>query len=194
MKNYGAKVFKDASKLKRLLRLAKTNNYSVPELTKFFHCGKTTIFGVFENYGVHILNLGKFKKKYKCDNGFFAELTSISAYWAGFIAADGCLWSRNGKEKSLSIGLKRSDFRHLIKFKKAIDSNSKIRCIESNKSVYISLKSVSRIFDSLIELGIGQNKSLRINKVKIPFRLMPHFIRGVCDGDGYFGGNKITHV
>jgi len=112
----------------------------------------------------------------------------------GFIAADGCLWSKNGKAKSLSIALREKDARHLIKFKKAIRSNSKIGYIESNKSAHVSLNSVPRIFDSLTRLGIEQNKSLRIKKVKIPLRLMSHFIRGVCDGDGYFGGERVTHI
>lgn len=193
MKNYGAKIFKDKNKLNQLLELAETNKYSVPKLTKIFNCGKTTIFGLFSNRKVHVLNLGRFKKKYKYDEDFFIRLNAISAYWTGFIAADGCLWSKNGKDKSLHIGLRQSDIKHLKKFKRAIKTDAKIHYVESNNSVIISIRS-EKIFDSLTKLGIEQNKSLRIRKVKISSHLMSHFIRGVCDGDGYFGGNKITHV
>lgn len=194
MKNYGAKVFKNRLKLKKLLKLAKSNKYSAPKLAKIFNCEKKTIFGTLNKFGIHLPNLGKFKKKYSCNDKFFIKLNPTSAYWLGFIAADGCLYLRDGRDKNFYIGLKRSDVKHLRKFKKAIKSDARIRCIKSNNSVLVGLWSVDKIFDSLTELGIEPNKSLRIKKVRVPRNLMSHFIRGVFDGDGYLGGKKITHV
>jgi len=194
MKNYGAKLFKEKWRLGKLFLLAKTDKYSAPQLAKIFQCEKKTIQGVLNNNAIKLKNLGLFKKKYFCNENFFVNLTAISAYWAGFIAADGCLWSKNGRGKSLFIGLKQSDIKHLEKFRKAIKSNAKISYIKSNNSVHIGLWSEDKIFDSLTKLGIEQNKSLRIKKVKITHRFMSHFIRGVFDGDGYFGGKKVTHI
>lgn len=66
MKNYGAKVFKEKRKLSRLLRLARTKKYSAPKLARIFHCDKRPIHGALNRAGIHLPNLGRFKKKYKC--------------------------------------------------------------------------------------------------------------------------------
>jgi len=194
MKNYGAKVFKNKIKLKKLLRLAKTNKYSAPKLVKIFNCEKKTILGTLNKFGIHLPNLGRFKKKYICDDNFFIKLNSTSIYWLGFIAADGCLYFDNGGHKIFYIALNRSDAEHLRKFKKAIKSNSRICYIKSNNSAHLGFYSSDKIFDSLLKLGVKPNKSLRIENIKVPHGLMSHFIRGLFDGDGSINGKKITHV
>ena len=118
-----------------------------------------------------------------CKNNYFR-------YWLGFIAADGCIYSR---DKVLSIGLRKSDKDHLQKFLKSIESTSKLSYIKSNNSCRISIYS-STMFNLLVRLGITPNKSFRINKIKIPLGIMSHFIRGVYDGDGSPNGKKISHV
>lgn len=190
MKNYGAKVFNNKRKLRKLLRMAKTNKYSAPKLAKIFNCNKNTILGTLAKFGIRLPNLGRFKKRVYCNTNFFERLIPTSVYWAGFIAADGCLFFR---DKSLSIGLKRSDITQLYKFRKAIKANAKINYIRSTKSVNITIYS-NKLFKSLIKLGITPNKSKRMGKIKIPLHLMSHFIRGVFDGDGSISGKKITHV
>lgn len=194
MKNYGAKVFKDYRKLKRLLKLAKTNKYSGPQLAAIFKCNVKCIHGSLNRVGIYLPNLGEFKRKYKYNDEFFTKLTPISAYWLGFIAADGSLYLKNKREKNLRIGLQRSDLNHLRKFKGAIKSNAKIGYTKSNNSVHIEFYSSDKIFDSLVKLGIIPNKSLRIQKIIVPENLRSHFIRGVFDGDGSISGKKITHV
>lgn len=184
------KVFNSQSKIKNLISLATTNKYSAKKLAKMFNCDRKTIHKVLNKNGIFLPNLGRFKKKVFCDINFFINLSPISAYWAGFIVADGCLFSKN---KSLSFGLKKSDIIHLEKFKKAIKTNAKISHIKSNRSVHITICS-QELFSSLIKLGITPMKSSRIKKIKIPHTLMPHFIRGVYDGDGSISGNKVTHV
>lgn len=190
MKNCGIKVFREKLKLKNLISLAKTNKYSAPKLAKIFHCDKKAILGTLNRFGIHLPNLGKFKKKYSCNDKFFTKLNPVSAYWLGFIAADGALYSR---DKALLIGLRKKDANHLRKFLDAIKSNSKIGYVQSNKSAHINIYS-SDISTSLIRLGITPNKSLRIKDVQIPSRLTSDFIRGLFDGDGSISGKKITHV
>ena len=80
MENYGAKVFKDKIKLRKLLRLAKTNKYSAPQLAKIFNCDTKAIHGALNRAGIYLPNFGRFKKKYKYNNKFFTKLTSASAY------------------------------------------------------------------------------------------------------------------
>ena len=194
MKNYGAKIFRERGKLRKLLRLAKTNRYSAPQLAKIFKCNKKPIHGALNRAGIYLPNLGRFKRRYKCDDEFFIKLIPTSAYWLGFIAADGCLYLGKRGEKNFYIALNCLDVKHLKNFKKTIKTNAKIGYIKSNNSTHISFYSVDKIFDSLVKLGIKPNKRLRIENVIVPNNLMSHFIRGVFDGDGSLSGKKITHV
>jgi len=184
------KVFNSQSKIRSLIKLATTNKYSAKKLAKIFNCDRKTIHKILNKNGIFLPNLGRFQKKIYCDIKFFTKLSPISAYWAGFITADGCLFNKN---ESLSLGLKKSDITHLEKFKKAIKTNASISYIKSNKSVHILICS-QKLLSSLIKLGITPMKSSRIEKIKIPPSLMSHFIRGVYDGDGSISGKKVTHV
>lgn len=193
MKNFGAKIFKEKAKLRRLFLLAKKHKYSAPQLAEIFGCEKKTIHGVLNRRGIKLPNLGEFRKKYFCNEQFFITLNAASAYWAGFIAADGTIYSNNGKNKVLRIGLNKRDIDHLVKFKKAIKDKSKISYVKANESVSMSIRSAV-IFDSLVKLGIVPKKSFKMEKVKVKEKFLSHFIRGLFDGDGCVSGNKITHL
>ncbi len=188
--NYQSKVFDSEHKIRRLIKLANTNAFSAPRLAKFFNCNKKTIFRILKENKITLPNLGRFKKKIYVNDNFFTKLNSVSAYWAGFIAADGVLSNR---DKNLSIALNKRDVKHLYKFIKAVKSNAHVGCIKSNNSAHVNLYS-KPLYNSLLKLGITPNKSLTIKYVKIPLSLMPHFIRGTFDGDGWISGKKVTHI
>ena len=187
---YQSKVFNTEVKIKKAIKLAKTGTYSAPRLAVVFDCNKKTVFKILEANKVNLPNLGRFTKRIFANDNFFANINSVSAYWAGFIAADGGLSSR---DESVTIALNRRDAEHLRKFIKAIKSNVKVGYTKSNDSAHVSIYS-KPLFGSLIKLGITPNKSLTIKHVRIPQSLMPNFIRGVFDGDGWISGKKVTHV
>lgn len=189
MKNR-SKIFNTKYKIEKLIKLARTGKYSAPRLAKFFNCNKKTIFRPLYKNNIFLQNLGRFKKRVFCDTDFFMHLSPVSAYWAGFIAADGTLFNR---DKSVTIALNKRDRGHLHKFIKAIKSNARVGYTESNNSAHVSIRS-KPLYDSLLKLGITPNKSLTIKYVKIPLSLMPHFIRGTFDGDGWISGKKVTHI
>jgi hypothetical protein len=189
-KKFKGKIFSDKQKLIKLIELAKTGKYSAPKLAKIFECDKKPILYSLYCHNIILSNLGQFKKKYKHDKFFFDKLGPISAYWAGFIAADGTL---TFKDNGICIGLNKKDKDHLLKFKEATQTNSPIKEVKSNNSSHISIYS-KEIFSSLIKLGIKPNKSLSISHVNIPDKLMSHFIRGVFDGDGSISGNDRSHL
>jgi len=189
-RNFKGKIFSSPSKLNEFLKLARTNKYSAPQLAKLFNCSKNSVLYTLYCNNVYLPNLGRFKKKYHSNEKFFDKLRPISAYWAGFIAADGTL---TFKGNGVSIGLSKKDKGHLFKFKGAIQTNSPIKEVESNNSAHIGIYS-KKIFTSLIELGIKPNKSLSISHVNIPDKLMSHFIRGVFDGDGSISGDDKSHI
>ncbi len=187
---FQSKVFKNKRKLAQLIKLASKKTYSAPRLAEIFDCNKKTIFKTLRTNNIFLPNLGRFKSRIYYNKKFFVNLSAISAYWAGFVAADGCLSYKN---KSLHIGLNMRDKEHLCKFANAIKTNAKIGYAKSNNSTRINIYS-KEIFNSLSNLGITPNKSLNIANINIPNHLTSHFIRGVFDGDGYLGGKKITHI
>jgi hypothetical protein len=189
-KRFRGKIFLDNKKLIKLIKIAKTGKYSAPRLAKIFNCDKKSVLYSLYCHNILLPNLGQFKKKYGSNEHFFNKLNPISAYWAGFIAADGTL---TFKDNGIYIGLNKKDKHHLLKFKKAIQTNSPIKEVKSNNSAHIGIYS-KELFNTLIKLGIKPNKSLSISHVNIPGKLMPHFIRGVFDGDGSISGNDISHV
>jgi len=188
--NYQSKVFNTEDKIKRVIKLARSNIYSAPRLATMFNCDKKTIFRILEANKITLSNLGRFKKRIFTNDNFFIKLNPVSAYWAGFIAADGTLYDR---EKSVTISLNKRDVGHLYKFIKAVKTNAKVGYIKSNNSVHVGLYS-KPLFNSLVKLGITPNKSLTITNVSLPKSLMAHFIRGVFDGDGWVSGEKVTHI
>jgi hypothetical protein len=126
-------------------------------------------------------------KRRKINDNFLEDLTLKSLYWAGFIAADGCL------QKSLiTIVLKRSDREHLVKLKNDLDSEATIsdRNSRLGEKLYPQscLKFTStKIASKLRDLNITSNKSCTLKPPDASNWALPMkaaFLRGYIDGDG----------
>ena len=126
--------------------------------------------------------------KLAVDSDFFAEInTEEKAYWLGFLTADGYL-SANGY---LELCLAEIDKEHIKKFKKSIGSQHKIsekKSVIDDKeftSYRLSIKD-QKISSDLRALGLDNDKShtAYIPLDKIPNDMLPHYIRGLMDGDG----------
>jgi hypothetical protein len=135
--------------------------------------------------------------RYKCNENFFKHETQESLYWAGFIAADGCV-KKNKNRHDLQIGLSQKDKLHLEKFKLAIDYDGPIRdfLVKNSKrnpkwndtwksEIAITSK---QIFDDLHIFNIVPRKSLiyTFPTYLINNPMVHHFMRGYFDGDGSF--------
>lgn len=133
-------------------------------------------------------------------NGVFKSINNQNtAYWLGFLAADGSVYK---KKHQLMIGLSRKDREHLEKFKIFIESNSEIKdrdmiCSTNGKSypsslIYISSK---ELIDDLAKYSIVANKSNQnINFLQyIPEQYKMHFVLGYFDGDGFYTHTKNNH-
>lgn len=141
---------------------------------------------------------------YKYNENLFEEIdTQESAYWLGFLYADGCVYE-NGKNMALEISLARKDEEHLVKFLKFIDGDIRIRrkaVVCDEKECEVSRISVcsTKMCKDLIELGCTPRKSLTLkfpSEDIVPKKFIPDFIRGYFDGDGCISfltnGNKLT--
>lgn len=125
------------------------------------------------------------QKFYTIDQDLFFEPNLDNCYWAGFLAADGCLT----KDSGLSITLANKDKDHLIQFKDYCGYNGKIKdyLLENkiyNKIVIWGVPNWHR--DLKLYWNITKNKSLTLQppNLDIGSDLAVNFICGYIDGDG----------
>lgn len=119
------------------------------------------------------------RKHFVQDDYFDNVDTAEKAYWLGFIAADGCV-SDHPSGKGLEIGLAIKDKEHLENLKKIIGGSLR----EKRQSVVLKINSV-KIFQALLAIGLTPRKSLTCQPWIGPDELMPHYWRGIIDGDGH---------
>ncbi len=133
----------------------------------------------------------------------FSCLSLESAYWAGFIAADGSI--QNKPYTRLAIGLKATDREHLQRFKDFMQYTGVLgeRKLNSQKSkdkpytqVYLHINACGKICEDLRELyNITSNKSLSLLPPNISdAKLLKAYLIGLIDGDGciYITKNKLA--
>ena len=117
--------------------------------------------------------------KYYTNHDYFEHLTEESAYWLGFIYADGCVRPELNM-MVLQISIKDED--HLKLFHSKIGGSLKYN---PSRPDAVTLNVVSKkLIKDLISYGCGAAKSLTVDFPNLPEEVVPHFIRGYLDGDG----------
>ena len=136
-------------------------------------------------------------RKHFFDENYFENInTEEKAYWLGFIAADGSIVkSSEYNSYRLYINLSHVDECHLEKFRNAIGaSDTKFQKYTSTKGFSnpngtttsrIVLNSFKMCKD-LAEYNIHQRKSYDIEMPNVDNDLIPHYLRGLFDGDGSY--------
>ena len=132
-------------------------------------------------------------RKYKLNEKYFDLIDSPNkAYILGFLFADGSL---NKDKQTISMSLQEDDWDILEKIRNEIDSEKQLEFLNySNKKDFgYTYKNQYRLSmfskymcESLINIGMVQNKSLILEFPNIPKEFHSHFIRGYFDGDGSF--------
>jgi len=147
-----------------------------------------SIRGVLKRRGVPIRTyLGA--QGYDLDSEFFDIIdTEESAYWLGFITADGHIHCDHKLSSyRLKIVLQASDSDHLYKLKKALGAGQPVKIRESEGSAgmaHFTVSSKSVVCD-LWKHGLRQRKSTKETvSPSVPPELLRHFFRGYIDGDG----------
>lgn len=126
-------------------------------------------------------------RKYNLNENFFDEINDKSAYWLGFLYADGSVRMKNNRSGELKLKLKDTDKSHIEKFLKDINSSAPIKCginKKDNSKFCCVLVNSNHMIKKLFELGCVQNKTFKIRIPKLNDEMMLHFIRGYFDGDG----------
>lgn len=159
------------------------------------------LFGIsHETARYKLKKLGALNKPivYQWNDCYFDIDSEESFYWAGFIAADGCVKIKDKKYKQLSIGLAQKDHEHLCKFKKCISFTGPVHKINGLvKKSEVTISS-AKMFDDLSRFNIVPRKTLvyEFPEWLVSHPNVNHFMRGYFDGDGSFyttlGKNKNT--
>jgi len=132
----------------------------------------------------------KDKRKYKVNDDFFESPNLVNSYYAGFIAADGCISITKSGAKYLSFGLSIKDKIFLEKFKKEIDYEGPISEYPSStkKFVRMSINSTKVCNDLEKNFNITPRKTFTLIPPNIiNEELIDAFICGYIDGDGTIG-------
>ena len=189
------------------------NKLSIEELAKNIGVTKSSITN--KAFSLKITN--NTKNKNRGNINLFENINSEeSAYWLGFIYADGYIIKNEENKKhhnyELGIELQESDITHLEKFNKIFNNYYKIttraRKMDSldilngnevsnrlNKTCLIRIYN-KKIVNDLINNNIVQNKT---NSNIFPIinnnDMFIHFLRGYIDGDGsYVVDNKNRYI
>jgi hypothetical protein len=136
---------------------------------------------------LNLISMGN-KRTHNLNDSFFSELNEKSAYWLGFLYADGYV---SKTENCIRITLSDKDENHLFKFKADIEAESPIlyhmnrysKQYRYTRKARISIFS-KQIKQDLSDLGCNSSKSLTCKFPDLPQDMLPHFIRGYFDGDG----------
>lgn len=179
------------------------NNYGILSLSEIAKCLNTTKSSI----ACKSTRLGLTKKNNGNVNIFEKINTEESAYWLGFIYADGYI-VKNIKDKNhcnyeLGIELNSIDIKHLSKFNSIFNNYYKIESkVKNMNSIDIlNNKEIShrthetcliriynkKIVEDLINNDLVQNKTNSDIFPKIEDdEMFLHFLRGYIDGDGSY--------
>lgn len=124
-------------------------------------------------------------RKFSLDESVFDTLTPESAYWLGFLMADGCVFCQENRIPMVSICLGGKDREHLVKFLQFIKSPGRAITQHRDGSFTVQVKS-KRLVECLASYGITPRKSFTAKAIG-DIAHNPDFWRGVIDGDGCVG-------
>lgn len=127
-------------------------------------------------------------RKYTLNEAAFDTITEESAYWIGFLMADGCVMQRPDGTWYLELGLAEPDKEHVEAFGRFLESNAPIRTrIRKGYANRVPMSSIAvcsrRLCEALCRYGVVPRKT-HIAKV-IGLEDNRHFWRGAVDGDGF---------
>lgn len=146
-------------------------------IAKQLNISSTKVWNILKANNIEIR-----RKHSKIDKTYFDNPnTEKSAYWAGFIAADGYIYKPN-KYVRLEINIK--DKQHLELLGNDIRKN--VTDYSKHNSCKLTISSI-HIVNILEQYNITQNKSVTLKfPTNINAENIHHFIRGYFDGDGSF--------
>lgn len=167
------------------------NGVSSVQLGKKYNVGHKVILRILHENNVDV-DMCRLHRKYNLNEHYFDVIdTPNKAYILGFLYADG----NNGLDKStISICLQEEDKEILERMRIELDSEKPLVFLDKSnkhdlgytyKNQYGLYMFSKHMCNMLCEKGVVPNKSLIATFPNfLSNKLLPHFIRGVYDGDG----------
>lgn len=157
---------------------------SLTKIAKEYSVDRGSLSNNLKSMGYKIKNL---QNEPRMREDAFSKIDSEeSAYWLGFLYADGCVMDDN----RIELSLQERDYDHLVKFCSFIGiSTSAIKYRKSTKSYRVSFRN-KRMKEDLISLGCIPRKTTVLTyprEEQVPHSYTRDFCRGYVDGDGYVG-------
>jgi hypothetical protein len=163
---------------------------STKQIAVCFGVGGGTVYDRLKTMRVAFRSPSVSKRFYLVNEGAFSRIgTEETAYWLGFLYADGSVWG----SRYVALWLKEKDAGHVERFRRFLGSGHPIRFDLKRKAAGITVAS-KRLSDALVEQGCTPRKSLKLSFPVLLPELESHFIRGYFDGDGsaYLGSGAPT--
>lgn len=167
------------------------------DLSEIYGIAPTNIYALLKKRSVPINGQpgsNRRRGRHSVDAQFFSRIDSDedSAYWAGFLAADGSV----GKNGSVTLSLAARDYNHLLLFKKHCCAEhpigkqlAKSSSGQFSESVRLTVTSKDWV-QSLEKLSIVNRKTFTLTFPEMPLEAQRHFMRGYFDGDGCWHRTK----
>lgn len=154
----------------------------VKELRKYFP--KNKFVQKFEGVNLDYLPT-RYHGQYLLNESYFSTPTIENCYWAGLLAADGCIKSRKNSSTVISLTLHKQDQERLELFMEALSATSPVYYSKRSKCAVIELTSDKLANDLWKHWNIGPRKSLTIQPPNIKNKeMIKAFLVGLLDGDG----------
>lgn len=161
---------------------------SCQELAGKYQVSVTAIRGLLVRRGVKLRSNSESHKRCSLNEFAFSRITPESAYWAGFIFADGYILHR-GSSAALTIRITEADIAHLKKFRNFLGSSHAITRIAKNTKQWTGSKgAVQFSIRSSKIAGDLENWGWKSKLQHDPVNELcesSDFWRGVIDGDGW---------
>ena len=172
---------------KYTLGLKKLKVYELDCIAWDYYCCRGDIEQIYKGYGIDRTRVWQIVKQKRvpvtritCDDSVFDEINEESAYWIGFLTADGNVSDND----YIAICLQIQDIDHLKKFKKFLKTNAKITVNMNRKFPCCSISIHSKkIADRLSDFGIVPRKT-HISYCPEELKNDRDYWRGLIDGDG----------
>lgn len=146
---------------------------------------------ILESAGKVIKSAKDYNQKYYCDETAFSTYDKFSCYWAGLLAADGCIYKRKDSNSmyvilTLTEELLVQGFKEYIKYTGKVSKLNKKTNFSKETTVWEVRCLNNQICENLkINFNLEPHKTLVYDPPQnIPKELIKYFILGYIDGDG----------
>jgi len=183
------------------------NGLGSPDIAKKYGCSDTTIRNIIRKFGVirtrSEVSAIIHSNRHKDHDSYFDYIdTEEKSYFLGLLLSDGCISvPKEGGQQTVAINMQIDDGYIVEQLAIALCRNVCYKPSKPGHKAVVTMSATSNhIVNTLRGYGFTERKSTddhdAIGFKYIHNTLMPHFIRGIIDGDGwiFWGNGNNPHI